>query len=214
MLIVMWLSNSTFHLLLIWLQSCANFICNWFRIKPGIFSELLQTTTPAPEVAVLFSLNLSRHSFLGQLVIASQCRSAALHSHQIGTCGFVPMSHFYWETHFTHFLLRKFEWSNGHSFWKATTSSLFHLKFHFTKKKWVVMALNLQSMKAFLLSNWASIVRVVAHIPQVSRSLSAEAAWKHPVFVLASLNSPSCAGAQPKELGHFFPVKTFDCLLE
>ena len=61
-LVTTWLSNITFHLLLVWLQTL-----------DAIDLESLLTSFPsfcAPpsEVAVMFDLNLSRRPFLGQVV--------------------------------------------------------------------------------------------------------------------------------------------------
>ena len=65
-----------------------------------------------------------------------------------GTCCFVPMSYFYSETN---------DWSKDWAkqwarLWYARTSHLFHRNFHFTwkKKKWLVAAWNLQSIKTSL----------------------------------------------------------------
>ena len=93
--------------------------------------------------------------------------------------------------------------------WFASMSCLFHWKFHFTWKKSDLLLPDIyKTLNPFWISNWVSITRVVAHFPQVSLLLPAETAktWKHPVFDLTSAcsTSPSCAGALPQELGHWF----------
>ena len=74
--------------------------------------------------------------------------------------------------------------------WSATTSGQFHRKFHFTWKKWLVAARNLQSIKPCWLLNWASIARVVARFLQASRS--------RPAATAADSETP-CVCARPSD---------------
>ena len=99
--------------------------------------------TPPSEVSALFNSNLSRHPFLRQVVNLDLllCRI------RFGTCDFAPMSYFYSETNDS-----SQDWAKRWALlWSATTSRWFHRNFHFTlKKKWVVAARYLQSIKTFL----------------------------------------------------------------
>ena len=119
----------------------ANFGCNQFRITPDIVSKLLRAAIWSC-CAVRFESEQTPFPRAGR-----RLRSAALHRIRFGTCGFVPMSYFYSETN---------EWSKDWvkllaRLWSATTSRRFHRKFHITyKKKWLVAALYLQSIKTFL----------------------------------------------------------------
>ena len=47
---------------------------------------------------------------------------------------------------------------------------------HMKKKKWLITARNLQSIKIFLLLNWVSMARLVACFPQASLSRPAATA--------------------------------------
>ena len=127
---------------------------------------------------------------------------------------FVPMSDYYSETN---------EWSKAGAklwarLWSATTFRQFHRKFHFAWKqnlKVLVAARNLQINKTFLtleLSQYSKrnstfSSRAWESVP-ASSNCSLQPTRKHPhchpVFVHASLTSPSCAGALPQELGIWF----------
>ena len=92
--------------------------------------------------------------------------------------------------------------------WLVTSFFEIHRKFHFTWKKifgqWIVNVWTLQTFKThcfkpFWLSNWVSVARVAASFLQASLLWPAATAaiQKRPVFVLARLTRPSCAGAKP-----------------
>ena len=73
---------------------------------------------------------------------------------------------------------------------------------------------NFQSIETFL------TLKLSKHIKRGSCQQQLMQTRKHPVFVLDCLNSPSCAGALFKELGHWFCCQNLglfdwnDCLLE
>ena len=103
---------------------------------------------------------------------------------------------------------RKIERSNGHSFgWQQLLANSIKTFISQVKKKWLVAAQNLQSIKPCWLLNWISTARVVAWLPQASQQ-QLMPTQKHPVFVLAS------QGVQLAQAVQESCPKSFDYLLE
>ena len=140
--------------------------------------------------------------------------SAVLHRIRLGTCCFVPMSYFYSETN---------EWSKDWvkllaRLWSATTSRRFHRKFHITyKKKWLVAALYLQSIKTFLtleLSQYLKSGSMFSSSEPVAASSDCCPLRNALCLISPVLHAQAVLEYCPKSSAVDFAVKTFDCLLE
>ena len=127
MLVSTWLSNKAFHCkLCLW---SANFVCDQFKIMPGIISKLLCTAIWSCHAVWLESEHMP-FSLTG-LLLCTGFRSAALHTISFRSCGSVPV-----------LCLLRVQWMIirlskemsaalvSNSLW--TSSCQFHQKFHFT----------------------------------------------------------------------------------
>ena len=135
-LVTTWLSNISFHLLQIWLETLV-----------AINSESRLTSFPSlcslpSEVAVLFNSNLRRLPFLGQVVDLD-------HRIQFGRGHAVLFPcHIFTQRPMTD---RKIERSDGCGFGlQQLLADSFEFFISHEKKKWLVAARNLQSIKTFL----------------------------------------------------------------
>ena len=159
----------------------ANFGCNQLRITPDVISKLLRAAiwthcvvqfeseqTPFPQTGCWFKF-----------------RPAALHRIRFGTYRFVSMSYFYSETN-------KW-WKDWANRWAqpclATTSNSIEISFHI-KKKWLVAARNLISMKTLLILELSQYRKSGSMFPQAS--------WLGPAATAADLGTP-CVCARPSD---------------
>ena len=187
----------------------ANFGCNRFRIMPDIVSKLLRAAIWS-RCAVRFESEYTpfprtRHRF----------RPAVLHRIRFGTCGFDPMSYFLLRDQW---LIERLSEAMGAALVGNNFSPIpSKFSFHMKKKKWLVAARNLQSIKT-LLTLELSQYRKSGSMFSSSEPVAARSDCRRlgNALCLCSPVRPAQAEQEsgPKSLAVDFALSTFDYLLE
>ena len=174
----------------------SRFGCGRFRIMPDIVSKRL--------CAAICSIRIWADALL-----SDKSSIEILHRIRFGIYRIIPMSYFYSETN-----QRSKDWAKRCALlWSATTSRLritSKISSQF-KKKWLVAAQYLQSIKIFLTLELSQYCKsgssAVARFPQ-SKHVAASSNCRRLGNVLCVCARPSdqpkLAGARPKELDHWF----------